>query len=160
MLPTVVVMMGEADADEGAPFWALGLADKLHASLVRQTIAFARVAGNARANNVLPGGLTAAISRQDMIEVEIIAVENLPAILAGVLVPLKDVMSRKFHLFFRKPVKNKQNDHPGDSNVKGDRADHVRLGVGTGKIPPAPEIMRQKVLSILGANYLGVALVK
>lgn len=52
-----------------------------------------------------------------MIEIEVGTVENLPAILAGVFVPLEDIEAREFDLFFRKPLKEAEHDDPGNPDT-------------------------------------------
>ncbi len=68
MLPTVV-LDSEIDLDEGTPFRAFRFADEMHPRFLRRLIRFLRVASNAGANDVFPGGRTAAIPRNDVVEV-------------------------------------------------------------------------------------------
>ena len=59
----------EGDVDERPPLRTLRFADQSHAGLMRQPVAFARVAGNARADDVFPGGGAAAVARDHVVEV-------------------------------------------------------------------------------------------
>ena len=53
-----------------------------------------------------------------MIEIQIVAIENLAAILAGVLIPLKHIVARKFYLFLWQPIEKEQHDHARDANLE------------------------------------------
>src|SRR4051812_28598089 len=83
MPPAFVQLAIERDVHERAPFRALGFADELHPALIRQAVTLARVARNARADDVFPRGQAAFVARDDVIEIQVAAVEMLAAILAG-----------------------------------------------------------------------------
>ena len=72
----------------------------------REPVALARVAGDARAHHVFPCGCPATVTRHDVIKIKIAPVENLTAVLAGVLVALKHVVAREFYLLFREPIEH------------------------------------------------------
>jgi hypothetical protein len=79
-----------------------------------ETVSLAGIARNAGTDDVFPGGLSAAVPGQDMIEIEIGPVKVNAAILAGVLIALKDVVSGELDFFFGKSVKKTQNDDSRD----------------------------------------------
>src|SRR6185369_10859809 len=90
VLPTIVLMQAEVDLNKWTPLRPLRFANKMHPSLLRRAIGFERIALDARADNIFPRRRPAAVARNHVIEIQIIAVESLPAVLAHVLVPLKN----------------------------------------------------------------------
>src|SRR5439155_9586720 len=99
--PTLVLRGGERDVQERPPLRPLRFANQTHLRFLRQTIAFARVTRNARANHVFPSRRSAAVARHYVIEIQIVTVESLAAILAHVLVPLENIVAGKLHVPFR-----------------------------------------------------------
>src|ERR1017187_9563447 len=91
VLPTVVVMQAEVDLDERPPLGPFGLADKMQAGLLGRAVGLLRVAFDAGADDVFPRRRAAAVARDDVIQVQILAVEDAAAVLAGVFVALKNV---------------------------------------------------------------------
>ena len=81
-------------------------------------ISLARIAWNTRADHVLPSCHSTAVAWYHMIEIQIVAIENLAAILAGVLVALEHIVSRKFYLFLWKPIEKEEHDHARDANLE------------------------------------------
>ena len=128
VLPQVVLRRGKRNLDERPPFWPLGFADETHVRFARKPVALACIAGDARANHVFPCGRASAIARHDVIQIEFASIENLTAVLAGVLVALKDIVARKLYLLLWKPVENQQHNHPRDTNLKRNGRDHFVVG--------------------------------
>ncbi len=85
MFPTVMPGEGEADLHKGTPLGPFWFADEMQAGLLRCAIGFTRIALDAGADNVFPGGRPAAVARHHVVEVQIFAVKNIAAVLAGVL---------------------------------------------------------------------------
>ena len=110
MAPTVINAARKGYVDERSPFWALRFSKQLHSGFVRKFVPFARVAGDAGADNILPSGLAPAVAREDVIDIEVRAVEECSAVLAGVLVALEDVVSCVLDLLFRQAVEEAKND--------------------------------------------------
>ena len=104
VLPTIVLVQREVNLHERSPLWPLGLADQTHASLLRRTVCLAGVALDARAHNVLPRRRTAPVARDDVVQVQVVAVAGLATVLAGVLVALENVMPREYDFLFRHMV--------------------------------------------------------
>lgn len=96
---------------EGAPFRPFRLANQSHVSFPRKPVAFAGITRNAGAHYVLPRGIAAAVARDDMIQIEIVPVENVSAVLAGILVALENVVAGELHFLFRQSIENEQHDH-------------------------------------------------
>src|SRR2546430_13273430 len=116
MLPTIVVMQAEVDLHERTPFRTLRFADQPHAGFLWSAISLLRVARNARAHDVLPGGRSAPVAREDVVQIQVFPVERLAAILAGVLVPLENVVPGELDFLFRKAIEHDQQDHPGNAD--------------------------------------------
>src|SRR5208283_3886578 len=79
VFPAIVCDGG--DGDERTPLRTLRLLDEVHARLGRRAVGFARVAGNTGADNILPRGRPAAVAGDDVVEVQLAAVEMFAAIL-------------------------------------------------------------------------------
>ena len=118
MLPAIVLMQAEVDLHERSPFRPLGFADEMHSGLLRCAVRFARVALDAGANDVLPCGRTAAVTRDDVIQVQIFTLKNLAAVLAHVLIAFKNVVAREFDFLFRHPIENHQQDDARDPDAE------------------------------------------
>src|SRR5260370_42228780 len=78
---------------ERPPFRPPRFANQHHLHFLREAVAFAGVTRNARANHVFPGRGSTAISRHDVIKIQIIAIERVPAVLAGVFIALENTVA-------------------------------------------------------------------
>src|SRR5437879_13874499 len=92
---------GKCNVHDRTPLGPLRFADMMHVSFLRQSIAFACIARDARANHIFPCRRSTSFARHNMIEIQIVALKNLATILTGVVVALEDVMTRELHLLFR-----------------------------------------------------------
>src|SRR5437867_9848024 len=120
MFPTVVIMQAEVDLHKRTPLRPLGLADEPHARFLRRAVGLFRIAGNAGADNILPRGWPAAVARNDMVQIQVSPVEHLAAKLAGVFVPLKNVVAGEFDFLLGQPIKDKQQDDARNANSEGE----------------------------------------
>src|SRR5688500_11433479 len=116
----------------------------MHARLLWSTIGFAGITRNAGAYDVLPGGGSAAFSWNHMIQIEVLAVKNTTTVLAGVFVPLKNIVTRKLHFFLGEPIKKQQQNHPGNPYFKRDRVNGFWMWFGIGKVAPLLKIVGLK----------------
>jgi hypothetical protein len=160
MLPAVVLPLTEADVDKRPPFGPFGLSDQMHPGLMGQTVALAGIAGNAGTDDVFPGRLPAAVPGHHVIQIQINAVENPVAVLAGVPVAFKNIVPGELDLFLGQALKKQQHNDAGHAHPEADRPGHFGLGIGLGKIFPAFEIVGEKIIPLVSGNHLGVSLVK
>ena len=149
MPPAFVLRRLECDLDKRAPFRALWFADQSHICLTRKAIALLRITWNAGANDVFPGGRSTAIARDYVIEVEIITIENMATVLAGILIALKNIVTRKLHFFLRQSIEEQQHDHARNADLERDCRDEFVVGRGRRKATPTVEIVRQKIVGII-----------
>lgn len=154
------MMLGEADIHERPPFGSLWLADELHVGLVWKPVALAGVARNARADDVFPRGLATAIPRHHVVEIQITAVEDAIAVLAGICVALENVMPCKFDLLLGKALKEEEDDYSWDTDPQAYRSSHIRFRIGLGKIFPAFEVVCEEVVLLVRGNDLRVTLIE
>ena len=122
----------------------------------RKAIALARIAGDARANHVFPTRVPAAISRNHVIKIQIAAIKNMPAILAGALVALEHVVARELHFLFREPIEKKQDNHTRHADLPRDGRDHFVFRRGCRKIAPTLEIVCHEIVGSIGRHDMGV----
>ena len=118
MLPEIVLGRSKRDLDKRPPLRPLRFTDQAHVRFTRKPIALARIAGDARAHNIFPRRGPAPVAGHDMIQIKFAAIEELAAVLAGVLISLKHVVSGEFYFLLRKPIEHKQHDHPRDPNLE------------------------------------------
>ena len=156
VFPEIVLRSGRGDLDKRPPLRPLRFADQAHVRFARKLVTFARIAGDAGANHVLPSGRPTAIARHDVIEIEVTAVENRTAVLAGILIALKNIVASELHFLLRKPIENQQHNHTRDTDLERNRRDHLMVGRVRGQIAPAFEIVRQKIVRLVGRNNLSV----
>ena len=140
MFPAVVVVDVEIDLNERPPLRALGLANQMQPRFERGAVGFARVARDAGTDDILPSRRAASVTRNDVVEIEIVAIKSLSAVLAGVLVPLENVVAGEFHLFFREPVEHDEEDDLGDAQPERDGVNALGMRFLLGKILPLTEI--------------------
>ena len=145
--------------EHGAPFGALGLVEELEARFRRRAVTLAAVTGHAGADDVFPGSLAAAITRDDVIEIEILAVELNSAVLAGVVIALEDIMPRELHFLFGHAIEEKEKDDLGHANLEGDGADDIGPFVAAGKAEPLIEGHGLE-RAALGLDDLGMPLIE
>ena len=157
MFPNVVLRSGESDLDERSPLRPLWFADQAHVGLARESVAFARIAGDARANDVLPRGITTAITGHDVIEIELSAIKKLAAVLAGVLVALEHIVSGKFHFLLRKPIENQKHNHSRYTNLERNRRDNFVVRRIGRQITPAFKIVRHEIVRLVRRHNVGVS---
>ena len=118
MLPEIVLGRSKGDLDERPPLWPLRFADQAHVRFTRKPVAFAGIAGDARANHVFPRGRPAPVARHDVIQIKVTPIEEFTTVLAGVLVALEYVVPSEFYFLLRKPIEHKQHDHPRDADLE------------------------------------------
>ena len=140
MPPAIMLVQAETDLDERPPFRALGFAHETHSGFLRRAIGFARIALDAGADNVFPNRRPAAIARNHVIKVQIFAIKNIAAILAGIFIALKNVMAREFDFFLRQPVINEQQDDARHADAKGDGVNRFFVRRIFGKVAPFVKI--------------------
>ena len=142
MFPAIVVLQTKVDLHEGTPFRPLGLADKVEAGLIWGAVGFECVAIDTGAHNVFPSGRPSAISRDNVIEVQVFAVKFLSAILTSIAVSLENIVPGKLHFLLRQTIKEDEQDDARDSDSEGDGMDALRMGLLLRKIMPLAEIER------------------
>ncbi len=156
VLPEVVLRCGKGNLDKRAPLWPFWFANEAHMRFPREPIALARIAGDARANDVFPTRVPAAISRNHVIKIQIAAIKNMPAILAGALVALEHVVASKLHFLFREPIEKKQDNHTRHADPPRDGRDHFVFRRGRRKIAPTLKIVRHEIVGSIGRHDMGV----
>ena len=147
----------KCDMHKRAPLRSLRLANQTHVRFLRKPVAFACVTLNARANHIFPCRRSASIARHDMIEIQLISLENMAAILAGVLIAFENVVTGKLHFLFRETIKKEQHNQARDSDLPRNGCDHFVFGRGYRKIAPTFEIMRQKIAWFVRRDDVGMA---
>jgi len=140
-----------------APLRSLRLANQTHVGFLREPVAFAGVTLDARANHIFPCRRPASVARHDMIEIQLISLENMAAILTGVLVALENVVTGKLHFLLRETIKKEQHNHARDSDLPRNGRDHFVFWRGYRKIAPTFEIVRQKIARFVRRDDVGMA---
>jgi hypothetical protein len=156
MLPEIMLGSRKGDLHKRPPLWPLRFADQTHVRVPRKPVPLARIAGDAGANHVFPSGRPATVPRHNVIQIKPAAIEQLPAVLAGVLVSLKYVVSGEFYFLLRKPIEHKQHDHPRNPDLERDGRDHFMVRRVRGQIAPAFEVVRRKVVRVIRRNNLSM----
>src|SRR5947207_2517182 len=141
MLPAIVVVQAQVDLDKRPPLGPLGFADQPHARFKRRSVRLLSVTPNTGTDNILPSGRAATVARDDVIQIEIFAIELPAAVLTGVLVSLEDIVTCEFDFLFRHSVEHHQQDHARDANAEGDSANAFCMGLRFRKVLPFAEII-------------------
>jgi hypothetical protein len=158
VLPTIVPLQAEVDLHERTPFGPFGFADEMHSGFLRRAVGLPRVTLDAGADDVFPSRRTAAVARDDVIQIQIFSVELVAAVLAGVFIALKNVVARELDFLFGQPVINQQQDDSRHTNTKGDGMNRFFVRRVFGEIPPFVEIKRAERAIIGVDDNLRVAL--
>lgn len=95
-----------------------------------------------------------------MVEIEIRAVKDHAAVLAGVFVPFKDVVSSELDLFFGKSLKEAEYNNARNPDAERDCLKHQGFRIYRGKITPTRKIMRHVTARTIGGHDLRMALVE
>ncbi len=90
-------MKSQLNGGGGQPAGLSRLSNELHPGLGWGSPPLALIAGLAGGDDVFPGLLSILNHRDDVIQGEVIFVESIPAILAGVLIAKEDVRAGKSH---------------------------------------------------------------
>ena len=139
MFPTVVLIKAEIDLHERTPLRTFRLADEMYLRFLRRAIGLLRIALDAGANNIFPGRWPATVARNDVIQIQILAVENPAAILAGVFIALKNIVARELDFLFRQPVEHHQQNHPRNADAKRNGLNRFRMRLLPGEVVPLAE---------------------
>jgi len=86
------------------------------------------------------------IPRDNVIQIQIPPIFQLPAVLAGIGVPFEDVLPSQFNLFFRNPVKKHQYNNPWDADPKADGANRILTLIVLAELLPPMEIEGPKII--------------
>jgi hypothetical protein len=86
------------------------------------------------------------IPRDNVIQIQIPPIFQLPAVLAGIGVPFEDVLPSQFNLFFRNPVKKHQYNNPWNADSKADGANRILTLIVLAELLPPMEIEGPKII--------------
>jgi len=145
--------------DERPPLRQLRFANQAHVRFAWKPVAFPRIATDTRANHVLPSGRPSPITRYDVVQIEFATIENLAAVLTGVLVALEYVVAGKFHFLLRKPIEHEKDNHPRDTNLERNRRDDFVIRSVCRQVAPAFKIVRHEIVRLVRRNDVGVTCV-
>jgi len=134
--PRFVAGFGKCGLECGTPLGAFWFANEAHTGLFWGAVAFAGVAGDAGADDVFPCHFSALFAGDDVVEVELGAIEFVAAVLAGVFVAFVNVLTGEFDFAFGNAVVDEKEDDFGDANAEGDGLDNVIAGVVGGEVVP------------------------
>ena len=111
MFPTVVLVQAEIDLYERTPLRPFRFLHQMQTRFLRGAVRFARVTRDAGADDVFPRRRAAAISWDDVIEIQVLPIKQMSAVLAGVAIAFEDIMARELHFLLRHVVIREQQDH-------------------------------------------------
>ena len=143
MPPALMLRCRKSDLNKWTPLGPLRFADKMHVRFLRQPIAFACIARDARANHIFPCCRSTSLARHDMVEIQLVA--------------LKNVVPRELHFLFRETIEKEQHDYARHANLPRNRGDHFVFRRSRGKIAPALKIVRHKIICVIRRNNVGMA---
>ena len=153
-----MVLDTEVDLNKGPPFGPLGLPDQTDSGLHRSSVPLSGVTWNTRADDVIPVGGASPVSGDYVVQIQIPTVEYSPAVLAGVFVPLKNIVPGKFDLFLGKTVVKHEKNDPGYSDFEGNGVDTFRVCILLGQILPLGEVESLERAIVVGEDDLGASL--
>ena len=125
LFPGSVSLVSEVDVYEGVVLWSDGHFDECHACLLWCSASFFDVALGAGTDNIIPEGLSAHTSWDNVVEREFAGPESLAAILAFVPIAGEDVSSIEFDVGSRQAVVKEQADDAWHCDVEIDGCDPI-----------------------------------
>jgi hypothetical protein len=156
-----MVGMGKMELQEGTESGLFGFAGELHADFMGQTVAFAGVTGDARANHVFPARHAAFVSGEDVIDVEFFPVELFLAVLAGKIVAFENILAGELNLFFGKAIEDEKDDDARDTDLKPNGANHLLFGVLHADGAVVPLVKVEGLIAVgFGIDDLGLAIIE
>jgi len=152
-------MMAEVDVDERIMAGFDRLLYQLHAGIVGTLAALLYITGSTGTDNILPCGLAAHTSRDDVVQRQLTGREMLAAILAFVLITRENVTAVELDLGSRQAVVKEQPDNPRHGHVEIDRRDPVmpvrlKITPELAHLTPALEIVI-RIFAFLERYHLG-----
>ena len=120
LLPASVALLAEMDANKGIVSWPDRLVDEHYTCLFWSSASLFDIAFCACTDNILPNGLAAHTSRNNMVERQFAGWLALATILTSVFIACENISSIKFHLISRQTVVKQQADNPRHRNIKID----------------------------------------
>jgi len=157
MAPALVLGRWKSDVQERPPLRPFRFSDQSHVSFSRQAITFPGIARDTGTNDVFPRRSPSAIAWNYVVQVQIVSIEQMAAILTGVLVALENIVPGEFHFFFRQPIEHQKHDHPRNPDLPRDGGYHFMIRSGGRKITPAVEIVGQKIVRVVRGNDVGLS---
>jgi hypothetical protein len=127
VVPAFVAEAIFVEAEEGAPARGDGFAERVHVGLVGEFVGLAGVAADAGGDDVFPGGASAFVAREDVVEVELGFREDFGAVLAGELVAEEDVAAGEFDFEAREFVVDGEDEDFGCAEAESDAVDHFLI---------------------------------
>ncbi len=104
MPPTLVVVQAEAYLHKRVPTWFSRLPYQMHPGLLRGAVGLARVARDAGTDDIFPRGRTVLMPWNDVIQIQITRFVFFAAILASILITLKNIVTCEFNLLARHTI--------------------------------------------------------
>src|SRR5206468_9488294 len=155
--PAFMLWSRKRDLHKRTPLWPFRPSNQAHVRFLRKPISFTCITRDARANHIFPCRRPSPVTRHHMIEIELVTLKNPTAILASVLVALKNVVPRKLHFLLRETIEKEQYDHARHPNPPRNRRDHLVFRRGNGKITPTVEIVRHKIVRFIRRDNVSMA---
>ena len=121
---------------------------------MRKLVGFLGVTANAAGDDVFPGVFPAFLPRDDVIEIELLVVEIVPAVLTTMFVAFEDVLPSEFDIFLGKAVEELQDDDRRETIGAADGVDDFHVGRIPGGIQPRVDVMGEEVRFFVGMNHL------
>ena len=142
------------------PARTFGLFEQGHVDFMRKAVAFAGVARNAGTNDIFPCCLPAALTRKNVVEIEVLAVQSFGAVLAGVVVPLVNVLPGEFDFLTGQTVELAKDNDGGNPDHEAHGLDHFGGRFRLRKIMPSGKVVGEIVVVLVAPDYEGVLLVE
>ena len=127
MAPAFVWQVREVIGKERTPHRFFRFLDQLHAGLAGSFIALDRVALCTTADDIGPNSPASLIAGNNMIDIEIFAIELFATVLANVVVPIIDVAACQPHLVGADPVVIVQPHDPRNQQDQARRVNPLML---------------------------------
>ena len=118
---------GDIELHKRTPFGPFWFSDEPEACLQRSSVCLLGITGNAGADYVFPSGWTFPILWDYMIQIQIPPFKHTSAILAGISIPLENIMTGKLDLLLRQSVEKAQQNDSGNADTKRHGADAIGM---------------------------------
>ena len=144
------------EVGQGAPARRNRFPERCHLRLCRQLVPLLGVTADAGAHDIFPACHAPLVPRNHMVKIQVPILKALAAILANMVITLQDILTGKFDILPRQPVKSRQDNDRRQPETIGNRAYDRPPFRAILKAYPGFKIMGRKQVVLKSPHHLSM----